>query len=126
MKRIRALVCLVAMALILVSASGGAVAAEIRVLSGGAVKAALTDLADAWGKETGHRAAIAYATTGASMQKIVAGEPVDVIILAAEAIEQLARKGAVAAGTVTDIARAGSASPRAKARPNRTSPRPRP
>jgi molybdate transport system substrate-binding protein len=109
MKAIGVLLWTMGMALSLVLAASGdeADAAEIRVLSGGAVKAALTDLADAWGKETGHRAAITYATTGASMQKIAAGEPVDVIILAVEAIEQLAGKGTVVAGTTTDIARVG-------------------
>ena len=84
-----------------------ALAAEIKVLSGGAVKAAVTDLGEAWSRETGHRVVITYATTGASMQKIAAGEPVDVIILAVEAIEQLVAQGTALARTKTDIARVG-------------------
>jgi ABC-type molybdate transport system substrate-binding protein len=84
-----------------------AVAAEVKVLSGGAVKAAVTDLAEAWGRETGHRVTITYATTGASMQKLAAGEPADVVILATEAIDQLASKGTVNAGTKADVARVG-------------------
>lgn len=82
-------------------------AAEIKVLSGGAVKAAVTDLGEAWSRETGHRVVITYATTGASMQKIAAGEPVDVIILAVEAIEQLVAQGTALARTKTDVARVG-------------------
>jgi len=84
-----------------------ALAAEVRVLSGGAVKAALTELAETWGRETGNRVTITYATTGASMQKLAAGEPADVVVLATEAIEQLAAKGTVIAGTKADVARVG-------------------
>jgi molybdate transport system substrate-binding protein len=89
------------------TSGGGAVAADVRVLSGGAVKAAVTDLAEAWGRETGNRVSITYATTGASLQKIAAGERVDVVILTVEAIEQLAARGTVIAGSTTDVARVG-------------------
>jgi len=91
-------------------AMGGApnaVAAELTVLSGGAVKAALTELAETWGRETGNRVTITYATTGASLQKLAAGEPADVVVLTAEAIGQLAAKGTVIAGTMADVARVG-------------------
>ena len=84
-----------------------ALASEIKVLSGGAVKAAVTELAEAWGRDTGHRVTITYATTGASLQKLAAGEPADVIILATEAIDQLSAKGTVIAGTKADVARVG-------------------
>jgi molybdate transport system substrate-binding protein len=98
---------LAAILLVMVTLAMPAAAAEIRVLSGGAVKAAVTDLAEAWAKASGHKVSITYATTGASMQKIAAGEPVDVIILATEAIAQLLAKGTVVAGTQADIARVG-------------------
>jgi molybdate transport system substrate-binding protein len=84
-----------------------ATAAALKVLSGGAVKAALTELAETWGRETGNRVTITYATTGASLQKLAAGEPADVVVLATEAIEQLAAKGTVIAGTKADVARVG-------------------
>jgi molybdate transport system substrate-binding protein len=85
----------------------GATAAELKVLSGGAVKAALTELAAAWGHETGNRVTITYATTGASLQKLAAGEAADVFVLTTEAIEQLAAKGTLIAGTKVDVARVG-------------------
>jgi molybdate transport system substrate-binding protein len=90
-----------------VGVSPHAFAAEVKVLSGGAVKAAVTDLAETWGRETGHRVTITYATTGASLQKLAAGEPADVVILTTEAIDQLAAKGTVIAGTRADVARVG-------------------
>ncbi len=95
------------LALCLVGNAPDATAAEVRVLSGGAVKAALTELAEAWGRETGNRVTITYATTGAALQKLAGGEAADVVVLAAEAIDQLAARGAVVVGTVTDVARVG-------------------
>ncbi len=95
------------LALCVAGITSDAVAAEVKVLSGGAVKAAVTDLAEAWGRETGHRVTITYATTGASLQKLAAGEPADVVILANEAIDQLASNGTVNAGTKADVARVG-------------------
>jgi molybdate transport system substrate-binding protein len=108
MKTGRTLAWIVGMLFLVIrSPAGDAVAAEVRVLSGGAVKTAVTDLAEAWSRESGNRVSIAYATTGASLQKIAAGERVDVVILTSEAIEQLAAKGTVIGGTATDVARVG-------------------
>ena len=84
-----------------------AMAAELRVLSGGAVKAALTKLAETWSRQTGNRVTITYATTGASLQKLAAGEPADVVVLTAEAIDQLAARGTVLTDTKADVARVG-------------------
>ena len=95
------------LALFMVGAATVAQAAELRVLSGGAVKAALTELAETWGRETGNRVTITYATTGASLQKLAAGEPADVVVLTTEAIGQLAAKGTVIAGTKADVACVG-------------------
>jgi ABC-type molybdate transport system substrate-binding protein len=47
-----------------------AAAAEIKVLSGGAVKAAVTDLAEAWGKETGHRVTITHTAAVAAKSEV--------------------------------------------------------
>lgn len=109
MKTTRALAWTTGMSLAMVWCLSGraAVAADLRVLSGGAVKAAVTDLAEAWSRETGNRVAITYATTGASLQKLAGGERVDVVILTVEAIEQLAAKGTVIGGTKADVARVG-------------------
>jgi molybdate transport system substrate-binding protein len=94
-------------ALCLAGRAPDALAAELKVLSGGAVKAALTELAETWGRETGNRVTITYATTGASLQKLTAGEPADLVVLTTEAIDQLAAKGTVIAATKSDVARVG-------------------
>ena len=82
-------------------------AAEIKVLSAGAVRSVVSGLAEAFGRETGHAVMLTFGTVGALRQKLAAGEPADVLILTDVAIDDLARQGAVATGTRTDIARTG-------------------
>lgn len=81
-------------------------AAEVKVLSAGAVKTVVTDLAEAFRQETGHTVQLTFDTVGALRQR-AAAEPADVLILTDAAIDDLARQGIVVAGTRTDIARVG-------------------
>ena len=82
-------------------------AAEIRVLSAGATKTIVTELAEAFRQETGHAVQITAGTVGALRQKAAAGEPADVFILTDAAIDDLARQGLVVPGTRADLARTG-------------------
>ncbi|MBI2371341.1 MAG: substrate-binding domain-containing protein, partial [Deltaproteobacteria bacterium] len=82
-------------------------AAEVKVLSAGAVRKVVTDLAEAFRRETGHTVTLTFGTVGAVREKLRAGEPADVLIMTDAAIDELARQGAVAPGTRTDLARAG-------------------
>jgi molybdate transport system substrate-binding protein len=86
---------------------GIATAAEIKVLSAGAVRPVVPGLAEAFRQETGHVVTLAFGTAGALRQKVTAGEPADVVIVTDTVIDELARQGHVAAGTRTDIARVG-------------------
>ena len=80
-------------------------AAEVKVLSAGAVRAAITELAEAFTRETGHTVAFAFGTAGVTRGKLEAGEPADVVILTDVAIDQMASQGLVTRGTRTDIGR---------------------
>src|SRR5437870_8283117 len=100
--RLGALVAAVATASV-----GHAQAAEVKVLSAGAVRAIVTDLAEAFHQETGHTVTLAFGTVGVIRQRLTAGEPVDVVIMSDAAIDETARQGAVVPGTRTDIARTG-------------------
>ncbi len=86
--------------------AGGVEAAELKVLSAGAMKTIVTELAEAFRQETGHTVQITAGTVGALRQK-AATEPADVFILTHAAIDDLARQGLVVAGTRTDLARTG-------------------
>jgi molybdate transport system substrate-binding protein len=80
-------------------------AAEITVLSAGAMKAMVTELADGFRQETGHTVRITAGTAGQLRQKVTAGEPADVVIVTDVVIEDLARAGLVTPGTRVDLGR---------------------
>ena len=80
-------------------AAGSAVpagAAEIRVLSAGAVRAAVVDLAKDFEQDTGHTVRFTFATVGVLQKKIADGETADLFIH--QISEILAVKGVTLAG----------------------------
>jgi molybdate transport system substrate-binding protein len=94
-------------ATLLGTAAGAAVveAAELKVLSAGAVRSIITEMAEAFTRETGHVVALSFGTVGVVRRKVAAGEPADVVIMTDVAVDDLAQKGTVAHGTRTDLAR---------------------
>jgi molybdate transport system substrate-binding protein len=81
-------------------------AAEIKVLSAGAVRAVITDLAQAFEEQTGHKVTLAFGTVGVTRKRL-AEEPADVVIMTDVAVDESAAQGAVVAGSRADIARTG-------------------
>ena len=98
-------------ALVLVVAASAAPArahaAELQVLSAGAMRSIVTDLGAAFEKETGHTLKFNFATVGVIKAKLAEATPVDVVIMTDEAMRDMARQGAVAEGTWTAIGRTG-------------------
>src|SRR2546422_6739395 len=86
--------------------TASAQAAEIKVLSAGAMKGIVTDLAETFRQETGHTVTITAGTAGELRQKVEAGEPADVVIVTDTVLEQLAGQRLVVADTRADLARA--------------------
>jgi molybdate transport system substrate-binding protein len=82
-------------------------AAEIRLLSAGAVKPVVTRLIDTFRLETGHTVTATFATVGELRQRLVAGEAADVAIVTDAALDALASSGILAGGERADIARVG-------------------
>jgi len=82
-------------------------AAEIKVLSAGAMKGIVADLAESFHQETGHTVAISKGTAGEIRQKMTAGDPADVVFVTDTVIEQLAGSRVVVADSRSDIARTG-------------------
>jgi molybdate transport system substrate-binding protein len=95
----------VAAAVLVGGAAARADAVEIKVLSAGAVKSMVTELAEAFRQETGHTVKLASATVGELRKKVAEGEGADVVILTDAAVDDLTAQGVLAAGTRTDIAR---------------------
>lgn len=87
-------------------AGHGAAGAEIRVVSI-PFKAPLDQIGPRFERATGHQLAISYAPSDPLRKRIEAGEPFDVVLIFPNIVDDLIRQGKVAAGTRTDIARAG-------------------
>ncbi len=90
--------------------AGTACAAEIRVMTSGAFTAAYQEVIPQFERTTGNKIITAY---GASMgnapdsipSRLRRGEPVDVVILAQEALEELIKAGKVVPGSRVDLVR---------------------
>ena len=87
--------------------AGTARADEVKVFSAGAVRAIVTELAQAFRQESGHTVALSFGPVGVTRGRLASGEPVDVVIMTDVAIDDVARQGAVVAGSRADIARTG-------------------
>ncbi|MGE5096995.1 MAG: molybdate ABC transporter substrate-binding protein [Betaproteobacteria bacterium] len=79
-------------------------AAEITVLSGGAVKSAFTEAAKAWERKTGNAVKATFAPAGDLRAKIAAGESADVLIVPRENLAEFEKAGALAPGVPRDLA----------------------
>jgi molybdate transport system substrate-binding protein len=104
MKRIlRALVLVLAAA----TAASASLAADIKVLTAGALKSVVTAMAPAFEQRTGHKLTIEGDTAGALAKRIAGGEDFDVAILTSAGVDTLVKAGKVAPGTQRALARVG-------------------
>ncbi len=85
----------VTIAAMLMSLGGMARAADVRVLSVGAVQVAIRNLAADFRKETGHQVIFTIASPAVVIQKIKANEVHDAVIVSEPAMDELDRDGIV-------------------------------
>src|SRR5215472_5290397 len=81
-------------------------AAEIKVLSAGAIRQVMEDLGPKFERASGHKLAITFAPCGALLKSIQDGETADVVIIS-QGIDTLVKDGKALAGNVTALARTG-------------------
>jgi molybdate transport system substrate-binding protein len=79
----------------------------LRVISGGAAKAAVVPLANAWAKAAGVDLRLEFAPMGAIADRLARGETFDLLIMTPEALAPLARAGRLASESPVPIARTG-------------------
>jgi molybdate transport system substrate-binding protein len=84
-------------------AVGAASAAEIVVMSAGAVKSAFTAVSGEWEKASGNKVAASFAPAGELRKKIAAGEGADIVIVPAELLPDLDKADAIVPGTRRDL-----------------------
>src|SRR5882672_3036555 len=77
--------------------AGAALAADIRVLSAGAVEPGLVKVADQYRRETGNRVRIQFGTAPQLEKRLAAGESADVLIASAGLMNDQLRRGKVEA-----------------------------
>jgi len=82
-------------------------AAEVKVLTTGAMKAVVFELVPQFEKETGHKAVIDNDTAGGVARRIEAGEAFDLAVNTPGALNDLATKGKVVGSTRANVARVG-------------------
>jgi molybdate transport system substrate-binding protein len=78
-------------------------AADIKVMSAGAVKAAFNEATEQWSKDTGNKATATFDPAAPLRRKIAAGERGDIVILTAESFPELERDGIVVPGSRRDL-----------------------
>ena len=92
---------------LLLAAAACVEAAELKVLSAGAMRAMVTELGAEFTRETGHTLALTSGTVGQLRDKLLAGEAADVVVMSDTAIDQLIGQGHLVRGSRVDLARTG-------------------
>jgi molybdate transport system substrate-binding protein len=96
-----------ALAGVMMFAASGVIAAEINVFSAGAVQEVEKEIAAEFAKQTGHKVTFTIGTVGQIQEKLKAGAPVDVIVVSAPALEDMAKTGVVRPDSRVAVGRIG-------------------
>jgi molybdate transport system substrate-binding protein len=80
---------------------------EIKVLASAAVKEAYLELVPQFEKASGHRVVTTWSGTADIMKRIKAGENPDLVIVAANSLEELTQLGRITPGSRVDLAKSG-------------------
>lgn len=100
----------IARALLAASLACGALvaqAAEISVISTVAFKDAYLEMLPAFERASGHKVLTQWVPTVEVLRRIKAGETVDLVLMAANGIEELAKAGKIEAGSATPFVKSG-------------------
>src|SRR6516225_7830862 len=79
--------------------------AELKVLSAGAMRAALQELAPAFEAASGNKLKIEYSTAGDIEKKVAAGDEIDVAILTKPRVDKLVSEAKIVGGSTQTLAR---------------------
>jgi molybdate transport system substrate-binding protein len=84
-----------------------AMAAEIKVLSAGAIEPGVAKAIDAFRRETGHDVKVSFATAPAIVKRLGGGETADVVIAPPTALDELVKAGKAATSARVTVGRIG-------------------
>ncbi len=91
----------------MISQAGLSHAAEVKVMASAAFKEAYVELVPEFERATGNKVVTIWAPTVEMMGRLKGGEVVDLVILAADSIDELIKLGRIAPGSRVDIAKSG-------------------
>jgi molybdate transport system substrate-binding protein len=80
---------------------------ELKILSAGAVKPALTKITEAFQRDNGIAVQVAFATAPAILQQLGSGAQADAVIVPEEVLAQLTRSGQCAVAETTTVGKVG-------------------
>lgn len=90
-----------------IASTGTIQAAEIKLMSSGGMRVALIDLTPAFERATKHKVVATYGSPGAIRDRVMAGEPMDVLVFPGPGIDALAKEGKIVLGSKVNLARSG-------------------
>jgi molybdate transport system substrate-binding protein len=93
--------------LAIASIADPASAADIKVLTAGAMRGVLAELLPRFEADTGHKVSLDNATAGALAQRIEGGEAFDVAVITPKVIDGLTGNGKIVPGSRVDVAKVG-------------------
>src|SRR4051795_11238443 len=99
-------------------------AIRLKVLSAGAVEHMLQELAAEWARDNGHPVDCVFGTVGVIKDKVLKGEPADIVIVSAVVMQELERSSLVVPGSPVPLGRTlgGIAIPAGAPRPDISTP----
>lgn len=92
---------------LLIASASPAGADEIRLLSAAAMQSVFKEIAGEFERASGHKLTIAYGTIGGVNQRVLAGEPADVVIGSTLSMPALVTQGKIRADSQVTICRTG-------------------
>src|SRR5947209_3930177 len=104
-KMTRRLTCLIAMAAALLATPVDA--ADLKVISAGAVRGLIAQVIDGYSKQTGQKFDFTIGTTGQLRNIIATGQHADLIIVSAPLMGELEKTGKLTPGSRADLGRVG-------------------
>src|SRR5688572_1034664 len=82
--------------------------AVMRILSAGAAQAVVEKIAAVYTRDTGIEVKADFSAVGAMKQRVIDGEPVDLIVLTSALIDELAVSSHVSPGSRADLGKVGT------------------
>lgn len=94
-------------AVVLMAGAVTADAADVKILTAGAMKAVVLELVPQFEKETGHKAVVDNDTAGGLAKRIEGGEAFDLAVITPGVISDLATRGKIVGDSRANVARVG-------------------